>query len=123
MPEYTIDHCPDVELTKLPNEKVTTYDGHLLQLGSVAYFRYTPPSAAIQYVVVSSRAIRRDGSFEVIVVGPRNFATAVNAKDLVYDVDLWWDFCKQHYAETATRRNTHGQRQKVRQPRESARPD
>lgn len=71
MPKYPIDYCPDVEVTKMPNDDVRTYDGHVLRLGSIAYFRFTPSRAATQYVVVSDRAIRHNDGHQVIVVGPR----------------------------------------------------
>jgi len=65
MSEYQINHCPDVELTKLPNDDIRTHDGHVLRLGDVVYFRFTPMPAAAEYVVVSDRALGVNGGYVV----------------------------------------------------------
>jgi hypothetical protein len=105
MSEHAIEHCPDVELTKLPSDDVKTYDGQVLRLGSVVYFRLTPTRAATEYVVVSDRAIRRRGGHEVIVVGPRNIAVAMNPMDLVTEPEVWWEFWKRHYGTPPRRQS------------------
>lgn len=98
---YTIEHCPDVELTKLPNNAVTTYDGHKLQLGTVCYFRFTARAAATEYVVVSDRAIRHQGGYKVLVVGPRGYAAAMDAQDFVKNPEVWWEFWQKRYQSSA----------------------
>jgi len=97
MSEYQINHCPDVELTKLPNDDVRTHDGHVLRLGDVVYFRFTPTPAATEYVVVSDRAIRVSGGYQVIVVGPRGIAAAMNPYDFVTESEVWWEFWRKRY--------------------------
>lgn len=105
MSNYTIDHCPDVELTKLPSEKVKSYDGQQLRLGTVVYFRFSPTRELDQYVVVSDRALRRPGGHDVIVVGPRGCVGVRDATDLVTDPEVWWEFWQKHYGTTRRRQS------------------
>lgn len=103
MSQYPINHCPDVELTQLPHDDVKTHDGHVLKLGSIAYFRYTPGRAATEYVVVSDRATRHNDRYMVIVVGPRGNPSAMDPYDLVHDANEWWKFRQRRYGHPANR--------------------
>jgi len=105
MHHIPVDHCPDVELTKLPNEKVVTFDGHELKLGSVIYFRFCPREAASEYVVVSDRAIRGRGTTKIMVVGSRGIAAAMDATEFVRDKKIWWDWYQQRYKPAGRRTN------------------
>lgn len=99
MPEFSIEHCPSAELTPLPNKKVVTFDKHVLELGSLVYFRYSALPVAHEYVVISDKAVKQQDGFRVIVLGPRGIIAGVNPKDYVKDPAVWWKFYKKLYAD------------------------
>lgn len=119
MSNYTIAHCPDVELTKLPSDDVKSYDGQRLKLGSIVYFRFTPTRTLTEYVVVSDRAIRCKGGHQVVVAGPRVSAAAMNPLDLVCKPEAWWEFWQQRYgtpprSQVSESRDLNGHRSSTR---------
>jgi len=97
-----VNHCPDVELTKLPSKSVVTYDGKQVKLGMAVYFRLSPGHAVNEYVVVSDRAIKRKDGYYIMVAGGRSVAAAMPALDFVVCKKLWWEFYQKRHGKRRT---------------------
>jgi hypothetical protein len=108
MPDFPVDHCPDVELTKLPDKDIATFDGHGLLLGSVIYFRFAVGPAASEYVVVSDRAAHVEGDTKIMVAGRRGIISAMNPTDFVKDKDCWWEWYQCRYGNPNGRHKKNG---------------
>jgi hypothetical protein len=103
--DYKIARCQHVKLIALPNNEVKTFDGQLIQQGSIVFFRFAPTRVATEYLVISDYAIRRGDVVEVVAVGPHGIAVGRNIHDLVADPGVWWQFWCRRYG----REDLHGE--------------
>ena len=94
--------CPPYELITLPNKQVRTHDGKELKCGMLVYHRLTL-GRALQYVVVSDKAVRRGDRIEVILLGPPGIPLGKDPNDFVKNLNEWRSFCARRGASSPQR--------------------
>lgn len=95
MSDASIDHCPKLELVKLPTDAVTSFDGVPIKRGSIIYFRFAPGPHASEYLVISDRAVRDENGIKIVVVGSRGTVAGMAPQHFVVELSHWKTFVER----------------------------